>query len=60
MPTLKEILALVAGAGCFALAIIVLLALPGFLSDEDSVVPLAHPGGPVAAEPKVRFSRHRL
>jgi hypothetical protein len=33
-------IALVLGAAGFALTIIVLLSLPGFLTDRDSVVPL--------------------
>jgi len=37
---LKSIAALVLGATGFALAIIILLSLPGMLTDRDSVVPL--------------------
>ena len=37
---LRGIAALVLGATGFALAIIILLSLPGVLTDRDSVVPL--------------------
>jgi hypothetical protein len=42
MQGLKPLLALTAGAICLALAILILLSLPGFLSDADSVVPVRH------------------
>ena len=41
MPPLKATLEVAIGAVCFALAIFVLLSLPGLVSDMDSVVPLA-------------------
>ena len=37
---LKGIAGLVLGAAGFALAVIILLSLPGFLTDRDSTVPL--------------------
>lgn len=37
---LKGIIGLALGAVGFALAVIILLSLPGFLTDRDSVVPL--------------------
>ena len=40
MRSFRATLAELAGAACFALAIFVLLCLPGIVSDIDSVVPL--------------------
>jgi hypothetical protein len=42
MQSLKAMLLLTTGAVCFALAIVLLLSLPGLVSDKDSVVPIAH------------------
>lgn len=39
MRLFRSTLAVLAGAACFALAIFVLLCLPGVVSDIDSVVP---------------------
>ena len=42
MQSLKAMLLLTTGAMCFALAIMLLLSLPGLVSDPDSVVPVGH------------------
>lgn len=42
MQGLKPLLVPTVGAICFALAILILLSLPGFLSDADSVMPVRH------------------
>ena len=41
MPPLKATVGVAIGAVCFALAIFILLSMPGLVSDVDSVVPLA-------------------
>lgn len=42
MQSLKAMLVLATGGVCLALAILLLLSLPGFVSDTDSVVPVGH------------------
>ena len=43
MHRFRRLLALVAGALLIAALMVVLLSAPGFLSDRDSTVPVAHP-----------------